>query len=189
MNETMRGRPLRTIRLGVWLLLFVLCWSDRSVAYLRGTDLDQLLGKCGTKYTGLILNSYKVSQHITDSQLLQFGRYERLEVGRRYIGFLKYASDAESVYRELLSDPNPINAEAVAQVPKASVLELIRCNGIVPGLVAEVTWIVSGPEVIVPSEALLQVPAGVRVDARDGTAYYLRASDLSAYLRDFGKAM
>ncbi len=208
MNE-MRGRSLRTIRSLFWILIFVLGWSDRSVADgLRPTYLDQLFRhsdvvvevqiesasqqevggeKCGTKYTGVILNSYKISRRATGSQVIQFGRYKGLEVGQRYLGFLNYEESAESIYLEIFSDPRAAEALRSDPRPKESVLELIRCNGIIPGLVAQQEfWSVSGPEVIVPPEVLLQVPAGVRVDATDGTAYYLRSSDLSAYLRDLG---
>jgi hypothetical protein len=144
---------------------------------------------CGTKYTAAVLESYKVGRHLRDTpRIIEFGKYAGLEVGQRYFVFLSFEGSAESIYDEILSDP--IFAEVLRSdpMPKESVIELIRCNGIVPGLMAvpKFVWIVSGPEVIVPPEALLQIPEGVRVDATDGTAYYLRPSDLSAYLRDLG---
>jgi hypothetical protein len=209
-NKTTRDRPLRTIWRLLCLLVFTFDWSGGSVADgLKPTYLDQLFqdsdlvvevqvdaatrqsvngSACGTKYTAAVLESYKVGRHLGDPHIIEFGRYHGLEVGQRYFVFLNFEGSAESIYDEIVSDP--ILAEALRSdpTPKGSALELIRCNGIVPGLMADpkFSWIVSGPEVIVPPDVLLQVPEGVRVDATDGTAYYLRSSDLSAYLRDLG---
>jgi hypothetical protein len=190
--------------------LFAFDWSDGSVADgLKTTYLDKLFqdsdvvaevrvdaatrqgvngSTCGTKYTAAVLESYKAGRHLGDPHIVEFGRYRGLEVGERYFVFLSFEGSAESIYDKFSRDPDFAEVLRSDPMPRESVLELIRCNGIVPGLMADpkFSWIVSGPEVIVPPDVLLQVPEGVRVDATDGTAYYLRSSDLSAHLRYLG---
>src|SRR6185369_11058434 len=101
-------------------------------------------------YTAKVLEAYKAPGKFSDSPAINFGRWRGLEFGVKYLVFMNFQSSEEEVYDELRKDPHL----AAVPEPKNKVLELIRCQGLVPGLIVkpEFAWVISVGDVVVPPE-------------------------------------
>ena len=143
--------------------------------------------KCGIVYEAKVENVYKSSSNEALPDIIHFGRDEGLQINGSYIVFLKMYSDPDEIYREVAADP--IEEQVLARVPKAHLLDIIRCNGIVPGFLYYTTlaWPIDGLDVIVPPEVLLKVPQAVHMDDHHGSMCFLRFDSLSQYLYNITK--
>jgi len=143
--------------------------------------------KCGVVYEASADNIYKSSPENASPNKIKFGRDEGLEVGKTYLIFLKKYNDPDEIYRAYATDP--ISEQALARASKPELLNLIGCNGIVPGFLYYTTlaWPIDGLDVIVPPEVLLKVPPEVHMDDHSGSMYFLRYDSLSHYLSNITK--
>lgn len=148
---------------------------------IAGANTHDVEGEqCGTAYTANVLEVYKAPGQFSEGPVVNFGRSPGLEFGAKYLVFMNFQGNEEELYAKLLNDPH-LN---VLAEPKEKVFELIRCQGMVPGLIEEFAWVISIGDVVVPPEVLLQFPDSLHVDDQSGTMYFIRETSLSAYLHE-----
>jgi hypothetical protein len=82
--------------------------------------------ECGTKYTAKVSVAIKGSSKISEGNEISFGRYPGLLRGHEYVLLLNHVGSAEQVLADI---SNVVPRSETDQ----QAIELIQCNGIVPG--------------------------------------------------------
>jgi hypothetical protein len=135
---------------------------------------------CGTRYYATVIVPFKGASIEIGRQIV-FGRYSGLETGKEYLIFLKYSADPEAIYQE-------VQAANHFPDPKPYVIDIIKCNGLVPGLLydQESTWEVDGGAVMIDGLLPRSMPSTIHPES-GGVAYWLLPQDeVFSYLRSLG---
>jgi hypothetical protein len=90
---------------------------------------------CGTRITARVIESFKTKSKAAHGSTITFGRDGNLKRGDGYLIFLRYQSSVETIYER--APP-----ELKSSQTRARGLEIVRCNGLVPGLESDFwsTW-------------------------------------------------
>jgi hypothetical protein len=137
---------------------------------------------CGIRYKAKIRESFKATTGGSTNEYITFGRHSGLYVGAEYLLFLKYVSDPHQVYLDLQV---PDDAGVRLEEPEDKVIDLIRCDGMIPGLIfpEDLAWQIAEGEVILDGLLLNSVPTSIRIESSAPGEYLLRSADVFAYLR------
>jgi len=148
---------------------------------------------CGTQYKAKIIESFKAPSSSTKEPNLAFGRASGLRVGNTYLVFAKFVSEPDVIYNALVSDRDDNVQSLISKRSKASVLDLIRCKGLAPGLIfmpdfyaPDGAWRVTERGVYIVGILPQPLPVTIHVEQLGGAAYFLRGEDLFGYLRSLG---
>jgi hypothetical protein len=141
--------------------------------------------QCGTRYQATVLHEFKNLPQIRDRQLT-FGRFAGLYSRETYILFLRYEADPEAVYRdakERYDLPDPSTREE-----KDQIINTIKCDGLVPGLVynARTVWDVRDNGVAIEGIPPRDFPQSIRKSEADTLLWLAQKDDLFAYLQSLG---
>ena len=115
----------------------------------------QFVGKseCGTKYAAKVSVTIKGSSQMSEGNEISFGRYPGLLRGHEYVLLLNHVSNAE----QMLADISNVVSRSET---KQEAIELIQCNGIVPGYYVNLgrAWEVSEGRIVI----MVSYPGGFR---------------------------
>jgi hypothetical protein len=136
--------------------------------------------ECGTKYTATISTVIKNDSQTFDNKEVSFGRFPGLSHGREYILLLNYVSNIEEIVED-------VSALVPRPETHQHAIELVKCNGIVPGYYfnLNMAWEVVGDKVLIENRL---PPDFLRSQARkrkQGSAvvWEVRKVRLLSYLR------
>lgn len=134
-------------------------------------------GVCGYRYKAEILQPFKMLPGNTESTHWSFDIHRELSPGETYILFLKYVSS----YSEFYENNIPPNLQP--KFPLEELIDVIRCNGITPGLdvYGTMAWKVVGHGVEIVGLPPESWPESIRMEG-DAPWQFASKEDLIAYL-------
>jgi hypothetical protein len=157
--------------------LVVLAQIDDQEELHEGQEL------CGFRYNATILENFKESSikgsSINKPKKIIFGRYSGLKLYETYLLFLNYENNVSSSYERMAKEFGFYDK-------RKNIMNLIACNGTVPGYVfnRKIQWQVASRDVyffgLIPEE----MPPSVRVfQSEEGPNWSIPTDDLFPYLR------
>jgi hypothetical protein len=149
---------------------------------------------CGTRYEAKISRLFKTDGHASSHSAILIGGADGLKIGREYLLFVQKISNAQEVYNRVKAElpySDPEKKGALPNVPTQTVLDIIRCDGLVPGYKFDnlVAWPIAKGDVGVfglwPKSA---VPSSIQIDFQSGPYWMLRERDVFRYLDHLGSS-
>jgi hypothetical protein len=139
---------------------------------------------CGVLYSGIVLKHFKNYLPLRDGQDIVFGRYTGLDVGAEYLLFLNRYADAEAIYKDIVK-----TYHFSTTIPKPDAIDLIKCKGIVPGLLFDPASAWEGDDKSLEIFGLLPhpIPASIHIESVGTALWHLRKEDVFSYLQSLGK--
>jgi hypothetical protein len=156
---------------------------DTHAEYVRGN-------KCARRYKSKTIEKFKPiapengSRHHGAGEMLSFGRYGGLEVGKSYLLFFKYVTDPTVVYNEFVTNGAKFG-------PEKEMIDILMCNGTIPGLSfdQETAWEIKDGFVNIFGLLPESLPKSIYVYDNAVADWYLSSADVFSYLRKIGREM
>lgn len=139
-------------------------------------------GTCAHIYTGRIERRFKANRTMKEGAPLTFGRYEGLQVGRKYLIFARFQDDVASVIQEIRQNPQ----SGIDRFPQNDVIDAVRCRGTVPGLnlIEDAAWLLHEKYAVIRNMPPSQIPTSIRVMDDLPRGFRVDLEQLYLYLDD-----